>query len=464
MHFDKVIKNGRLVTGERIFSGDIGIADGKIAVIEDNLPAEDTKIIDAKGLLVLPGIIDVHVHLQLPFCGTVSVDDFFTGTRAAACGGVTTVIDFAIQNKSGTLYEAVENRRSEADGKVCVDYSLHAVPTDWRDDIRHEMKEIVDYGISTFKMFMVYRSEGLISEDDALFEALEESAKLGVMIGVHAESVTILEFLTDRYHTDEMMRKYGAYCHALSRPWYVEAEAVSRAINWAEATGGNLYIVHMSDGRSAEILNSAKDRQVNVFAETCPHYLLLDDEFFKLKDGHLYGTCPQLKKPEDQRRLWQALAGGELSVISTDTCTFNTEQKAMWNGDFTKIPFGMPGVETLLPLIYLHGVEAGKISLQRMVQLLSTNPAKLMGMYPQKGSLMLGSDADITIIDPESRTTLSYKNLQTNSDWSPYEGFEAMGMPVYTLLRGEIIAENGEFKGKAGSGSFIKRSAPDFNI
>jgi len=464
MNFNTIIKNGTLITGEGRMRADLAIQNGKIAALAMNLPSEGTEIIDASGCLVMPGAIDVHVHLQFPFSGTVSADDFENGTKAAACGGVTTVIDFAIQKKGSTLMEAVENRRAQADDRVCIDYSLHAVPTDWNENTRREMEKVVEYGITSFKMFMVYRSEGLISEDDALFDALEESARLGALIGVHAESAAILDHLVDRYHTPEMMAKYRAYCHVLSRPDFVEAEAVNRAIYWAEAALGNLYIVHMSTARSADLLKSAHERGSNIFAETCPQYLLLNDELFKEPEGHLYAACPQLKKPADSERLWNGLKTGDISVISTDTCTFTKEQKAMWKGDFTKIPFGMPGVETLLPLTYTYGVEKGRFPLEKMVRLLCVNPAKLMGLYPQKGSLNIGTDADIVILNPQSRTTITHTELQTNCDWSPYEGFETISMPVATILRGKIIAENGKFIGETGYGKFLMRSDPIFDI
>ena len=464
MNFKTIIKNGTLVTGEGREKADIGIEHGKITAVGQNLHDEKAKVIDASDKLVLPGGIDVHVHLQLPFCGTVSADGFENGTKAAACGGVTTLIDFAIQKKGETLMEAIEQRRAEADSVVCIDYGLHAVSTAWSEAVKREMRDIVDYGIPSFKLFMVYRKEGWIAEDDVLFAALEQSAELNALVGVHAESATILDILIDRYHTPELMKEYGAYLHAMTRPNYIEAEAISRAVYWTEATKGNLYMVHMSGGPSADIVKAAKERGVHVFAETCPHYLLLNDELFKGEDGHLYGTCPQIKKPKDSRRLWRGLRDGELSIVSTDTCTFDRKQKSMWEGDFTKIPFGMPGVETMLPLLYSYGVAQGKISLERMVELISTNPAKLMGMYPNKGSLKIGTDADITILDPNSSQTLSYKNLQTNCDWSPFEGFETVGMPVYTLSKGEIVAEKGRFVGKVGAGEFLRRSNPVFEL
>ncbi|PJA26417.1 MAG: dihydropyrimidinase [candidate division Zixibacteria bacterium CG_4_9_14_3_um_filter_46_8] len=454
---DIIIKNGTIVTGEGTFKADIGIEKEKIAAIANRIDADGAKVIDATGKLVMPGAIDVHVHFQLPFCGTVSADDFENGTKAAACGGVTSIIDFAIQKKGQSLLDAVSARKAEADGKVCVDYSLHAVPTDWNPNTPGEMEKLASEGITSFKMFMIYAKEGMISDDDALFSALETVSHFGGIVGVHAESVRVLDLLIARYHNEADMKQYGAYCHVLSRPNFIEAEAISRAVTWSEATGGKLYIVHMSTGEGANIISNAHKRGIKVFAETCPQYLLLNDSVFKQPNGHLYATCPQIKKNEDSERLWDGLASGDVSTIATDTCTFDTKQKAMWDGDFTKIPFGLPGVETLLPLAYTYGVGQGKITLQRLVQLVSTNPAKLMGMYPQKGSLSVNTDADIVIFDPNREVKLSYKDLQTNCDWSPYEGFQLRGYPSLTICRGKVVAENGKFCGKIGFGKFIKR-------
>ena len=454
---DLIIKGGRIVTAEGSYKGDIGIEKGKIKAIADKLPQNSAKTIDARGKVVFPGAIDVHVHLQLPFCGTVSTDDFENGTKAAACGGVTTVIDFAIQKKGDTIKKAVDNRRAEADGKVAIDYALHAVPTDWNEKTKNELKKLFDEGYSSFKMFMIYAKEGMISDDDALFAALEETSRFGGMVGVHAESVRVLDLLIDRYHNPKDMKKYGAYCHVLSRPNYIEAEAIQRAVKWAESTGGKLYIVHMSTADGAEIIRDAKRRGLNVYAETCTQYLLLDDSVYKKPDGYLYGICPQVKKKADSERLWEAIAAGDISVVSTDTCTFNKKQKAMWKGDFTKMAFGMPGVETLLPLIYSHGVGKKRINENQLVQLLCTNPAKLMGMYPEKGNISIGADADLVVFDPKKKVTLSHKNLQTNCDWSPYEGFKLKGYPDTTISRGEIVGSKGKFVGKVGHGRFIKR-------
>jgi len=290
-----------------------------------------------------------------------------------------------------------------------------------------------------------------------LYQALEETKKLGGIILVHAESVDVLDYLVEKYHNPADMKKYGAYCHVLSRPNFVEEEAIQRAIKWAEVTGGRLYIVHMSTGGGANLVTAAKKRGVEVFAETCPQYLLLEDDLFKEKNGHLYGTCPQIKKKEDIDRLWDALRDGEIDTIATDTCTFDTKQKAMWEGDFTKIPFGMPGSELMMPLMYTYGVRKGKINLNQFVYYQSTNPAKIFGMYPEKGSLQVGTDADIIVLDPRKNVTVDYQNLETNCDWSPYQGLKLKGYPYVTILRGKVVAKDGRFTGNIGYGKFIKR-------
>ena len=294
-----------------------------------------------------------------------------------------------------------------------------------------------------------------MSDDEALFSALESTCLYGSTISVHAESPVVLEMLVDRYEKEK--EKYGAWAHVLSRPNFIEEEAIVRAIKWAEVTGGKLYIVHMSTGEGADAVKAARNRGVKVFAETCPQYLLLDDEVFKRENGHWYATCPQIKKKKDCNRLWEGLVRNEIDVIGTDTCTFTTEQKNAWYGDFTKIPYGLPGVETMVPLIYSEGVAKGRISLNRFVSIVSTNPAKIFGLYPQKGTLIPGADADIIIFDPKKETVIHPELLQTNCDWSPYEGMAVTGYPSMTVCRGKIVAENGKFTGHKGYGRFLKR-------
>jgi dihydropyrimidinase len=456
MKFKTVIRGGTIVNGGATFMADIGIEGGKIAALGNNLDGQE--VIDATGRKVFPGAIDAHVHLQLPFGGTVSADDFENGTKAAACGGVTTVIDFAIQKKGEPLMAAVDARRAEADPKVCVDYSLHVATTEWNADVARQFRAVVDSGIPTFKMFMIYKNEGWMADDSILYQGLELAAEVGAQIGVHAESVDLLNLLITRYQQHPDRAKLGAMAHALSRPAVTEWEAVERAITWAEVTGGRLYIVHTSAGKSVDLVRRARRRGVNVYCETCPQYLLLDDSVFAGENGHLYATCPQIKKREDSELLWEGLVNGSVQILATDTCTFTTQQKALWKGEFWRIPFGMPGVETLVPLTYTAGVAGGRFSASHWVRLVSENPAKLFGMFPRKGIIAPGSDADLVIWDDDRKVTITPSALQTNCDWSPFEGFVTSGYAHMTFSRGELVAREGKFVGKVGHGQFIKRS------
>jgi dihydropyrimidinase len=451
-----IIKGGNIVTTTETYVADIGVQGEKIVAIAKNLrAASGTRIINAAGKYVFPGAIDVHVHFQLPAFGTVSCDDFESGTKAAACGGVTTVLDFAIQKKGRPIMEAVQARRAEADGKVYIDYGLHAGITDWNPQTQAEVKRVIEAGIPSFKMFMIYKSEGWMADDAMLFSALEETAKRGAMITVHAESAAVLDLLIERYAKEK--ERWGAYAHTLSRPCFIEEEAVMRAVKWAEATGGQLYVVHMSTGEAAAVVHASKQRKARVYAETCPQYLLLNDEVFKRPDGHLFATCPQVKKPHDNEQLWRAAADGTVQVVATDTCPFTTQQKAAWNGDFRKIPFGLPGVETLLPLMYSEGVGKRRLSVKQLVALVSTNPAKLFGLYPQKGAIAGGSDADLVIFDPTRKLTLRAANLQSKCDWSPYEDWKLVGYPIMTIARGAIVVEEGKPVGEGRRGRFLQR-------
>ena len=457
MQFDRIIKGGNVVTPAGTFIGDVGISGEKIAALGVDLDADkSTKVIDAKGHHVIPGVLDVHVHLELPFMGTVSADDYRTGTRAGARGGVTTLIDFAIPYVGESLSDAADNWMKRAEGKSLIDYTFHICITRWNEH-KDQIKGMVDRGFTTFKEFMIYESEGWQSDDRAMFGTLEKMKEYGTMLLVHAESARVLDELISRYHTPEMMKKYGARLHPMTRPNFIEAEAIQRAVQWSEATGGQLYIVHMSTGEGADIIRAAQGRGVPVLAETCVQYLVLDDSVFEREDGHLYACCPQLKKPRDVERLWKGLKTGEVSVVSTDTCTFNREQKAMWNGDWTRIPMGMPGLETLMPLTYTHGVLAGRISLEEMCTKLSTNPAKIMGLYPRKGAIQIGADADIAIIHPKRTHKVEPSTMETNCDWSPYNGWDLAGFSRTTLSRGEVIVDDYKVVGREGRGQWLPR-------
>ena len=455
MTYDLVIKGGQVVSSTGTVKADVGIRGEKIVEVADGLTGAAE--LDASGKLVLPGAMDVHTHFQLPFCGTVSADGFTSGSRAAALGGVTTFIDFAIQSKPATVMETIAARRAEADPKVCVDYGLHAGITDWNDDRVKEIPAIIEAGLPTFKMFMIYKSQGWQSNDGDLYAALRETAKYGGMVGVHAENNDLIELLQGEADRDGLK---GCYTHTITRPEITETEAIARAIKLAEAAKGTLYIFHMSTGAASDILHDARAAGIQVHGETGPHYLLLDDELFKREDGHHFATCPPIRKPADQAKLWERLSDGTLEILATDTCTFTSEQKGLWKGDYKAIPFGMPGIEALLPLTYTHGVGAGRFSVNQMVAMLSENPARIMGLEGRKGKVAAGHDADVVLFDPTLEVTISAESHASNCDYDPFEGTKCTGWPVTTLLRGKTIVKDREFVGQAGDGTFLERKPP----
>jgi dihydropyrimidinase len=462
MKLDTIIQGGRLVTTGGTTRADLGIRGEKIVAIGSGLARthrDGATVIDARGRYVIPGGVDVHVHLELPFCGTVSSDDYDSGTRAAAAGAVTTLIDFAIPYGKETLQQAVDNWQARADGKACIDYSFHLAITNWQRQ-KKDIKKMIDQGIPTFKQFMIYEKEGWQSDDAAMYGALETLRDLGGMLCVHAESSRVLDMLIERHHKPAEMRRHGAYLHTITRPNFIEAEAIERAIQWTRATGGRLYIVHMSTGDGADLVKRAQEDGVHVLAETCAQYLVLDDRLFAGKDGHLYATCPQIKKPRDQKRLWEGLKNGEVCSVSTDTCTFTRKQKAMWKGDWTRIPMGMPGLETLLPIVYTHGVLKRRLTVNQFVDKCCTTPARVMGLYPRKGALQIGADADIAIIHPTKTLRVDWRKMQTNCDWSPFQGWKLAGFAEHTFCRGRQIVNNYKLVGRNGYGQFIPRANP----
>jgi dihydropyrimidinase len=457
MAYDTIIANGTVVSADGQEKADVAIKGEKIAAVGKGLAKNGAAaaVIDATGKHVIPGGIDVHVHLELPFCGTVSADDWNTGTRAAACGGVTTVIDFAIPYGQETLEDAFNNWSARAK-KSCIDYAFHMAITNW-DRHGPEMEKMVQRGCPTFKEFMIYASEGWQSDDRAIYNALEQCKRLGGMLLVHCESPRVLDELIARHHTPELMQKHGARLHAMTRPNYIEAEAIERCIHWAEVTGGRLYVVHMSTAEGADLVKAAQQRGVDVYAETCVQYLVLDDSVFGKKDGHLYACCPQLKKKADQERLWKGLTNGEVCVVSTDTCTFTREQKARWNGDWTKIPMGLPGLETLLPLMFTWSYDGMALPLSKVVEKCCTNPARIMGLYPRKGVLATGADADVVVIDLTRSVKVDHAKMEGGADWSPYQGWALWGWAETTFSRGRKIVDNHKFVGDNGWGRWLPR-------
>jgi dihydropyrimidinase len=460
MRFDTLIRGGTVVTATDTYVSDVGIVGGKISVIGLNLPAEGAgKVIEARGMLVMPGGIDVHTHLDMPFGGTTSADDFESGTVAAAYGGTTTLIDFAIQYKGQTLRHAFDAWMKKADGKAVIDYSFHCIITDIAGAQLDEMKAFVREGVPTFKLFMAY--PGLFMLDDAsIFKAMGVAADCGGMICMHAENGGAIDVIVQRALAEG---KRAPKYHALTRPVTAEAEATSRAIALAEMAGTPVYIVHLSCNEALEKVREARDRGLRVYAETCPQYLYLSLENMDGPgfDGAKYVFTPPLREKWHQEKLWQGLAKDDLQVVSTDHCPFcMKEQKELGKDDFTKIPNGGPGIEHRVSLVYSGGVHGGKFSANRFVQLVSTAPAKLFGLYPRKGTVAVGSDGDLIVFDADEEQTISVKTHHMRVDYSMFEGTRVKGVPKTVLSRGRVIVEGGKFVGKVGAGEFLKRENP----
>ena len=457
MRFDTVIKNGTLVTATDTYASDIGIADGRIAAIAQALPVENAgKVMDAAGRMVMPGGIDVHTHLDMPFGGTTSSDDFETGTIAAAFGGTTTLIDFAIQYKGQTLRQAFEGWMKKAEGKAATDYAFHCIITDLGRAQLEEMGQLVREGVSSFKLFMAYPGVFML-DDAAIFRAMSQAAKHGGLICMHAENGGVIDVIVQRALAEG---KRAPKYHALTRPTTAEAEATGRAIALAEMAGAPVYIVHLSCNDALEKVREARDRGLPAYAETCPQYLFLSIENFDVPgfEGAKYVFTPPLREKWHQERLWQGLAKDTLQVVSTDHCPFcYKEQKELGKDDFTKIPNGGPGIEHRMSLVYTGGVHGKRFSANRFVQLVSTAPAKLFGLYPRKGTLAVGSDADVVIFDPHEEQVISAKTHHMRVDYSMFEGIRVKGVAKTVLSRGRVVIEGGRFVGRPGAGQFVRR-------
>jgi dihydropyrimidinase len=458
MSFDTIIRNGSVVTATDTYKADVAISGGKISAIGAELPAQNaSKILDASGKLVMPGGIDVHTHLDMPFGGTTSADDFETGTRAAAFGGTTTLIDFAIQYKGQQLRQAFDTWMGKAASKAVCDYAFHCIVTDVANGQLSEMNDLVQEGVTSFKLFMAYPGVFML-DDGSIFKALQTTAKNGGMVCMHAENGSAIDVIVQQALAEG--KKAPKY-HALTRPTTAEAEATARAIALAEMAGAPIYIVHLSCNDALEKVREARDRGLPVYAETCPQYLYLSLENMDAPgfEGAKYVFTPPLREKWNQEKLWNGLKCDHLQVVSTDHCPFCfKEQKELGRDDFTKIPNGGPGVEHRLSLIYSGGVASGRFSANRFVELVSTTPAKLFGLYPRKGTIAVGSDADLVIFDPQRKHTISAKTHHMRVDYSMFEGIEVTGTPDVVLSRGKIVVDSGNFLGRAGQGEFLRRS------
>src|SRR5271168_3123813 len=459
MRFDSVIRNGTVVTAADTYASDVGINGDKITVIAAQLPIENaTRVLDAAGLLPLPGGIDVHTHLDMPFGGTTSADDFETGTIAAAFGGTTTLIDFAIQQKGQSLRQAFDTWMKKADRKAAIDYAFHCIITDLGDAQLEEMGTLIHEGVSSFKLFMAY--PGVLMVDDAtIFRAMSQAAKYGGLICMHAENGGAIDVIVQRALAEG---KRAPKYHALTRPTTAEAEATNRAIALAEMAGAPVYIVHLSCNDALEKVREARDRGLPTFAETCPQYLYLSLDNMDVPgfEGAKYVFTPPLREKWNQEKLWEGLAKDDLQAVSTDHCPFcYKEQKELGKDDFTKIPNGGPGIEHRLSLVYSGGVHGKRFSANRFVQLVSTAPAKLFGLYPRKGTVAVGSDADLVIFDPNHEEIISAATHHMRVDYSMFEGIQIKGAPKTVFSRGRAVIDGGKFVGRPGAGQFLRRQA-----
>lgn len=462
-----LISGGQVVSPQGAAPADV-LVDGEIisAVLAPGTAAtlgiSADRTLDASGRYVLPGGIDVHTHMDMPFGGTFSVDDFETGTRAAAWGGTTTIVDFPVQQKGGSLQEAVDTWHAKAEEKACIDYGFHAILADVNETSLKEMDGLVDQGVTSFKLFMAYPGV-FLSTDDQIIQAMYRASDNGATIMMHAENGTAIDQIVQRAiaagHTEP---KY----HGLTRPIALEAEAVNRATQMADVTGAPLYFVHLSSGAAVDVVTEARDAGRNVFGETCPQYLFLDESDLARPDfeGAKYVCTPALRPQEEQAKLWRGLRTNDLSVVATDHCPFCfVPDKQLGKDDFRAIPNGLPGVEHRMDLLHL-GVTRGEISLARWVEISSATPARMFGMYPKKGVIAPGSDADIVLYDPTAKQTVSAQTHHMNVDYSVYEGWEFTGKVDTVLSRGEIVLHAGEFTGSPGRGRFLKRSLSQYLV
>ena len=461
-----LIKNGTVVSATESKPLDVLISGEMIARVGEGISAEGHEVVDATGLLVMPGGIDVHTHLDMPFGGTTSADDYTTGTQAAAIGGTTTLIDFALQNQKGTLQEALDIWLKKSEKKACVDFSLHMAVTNLHGEggveTLAEMEEMVKFGISSFKLFMAYPNV-LMVNDELMFRVMQKAAELNALCCIHAENGSAIDVVVSQMIAEG---KTEPHFHALSRSPKAEAEATHRAIALADIAGAAVYIVHLSNEDSLAALRFMQGRGAKALAETCIQYLVLsmeDQMPGKSWDEAGFVFTPPLRERWNQQPLWEALQDGSLCVVSTDHCPFTMEQKALGKGDFRKIPNGGPGVENRLQILWHIGVNSGRITPEKFVELACTAPARIFGMEKQKGAIAPGLDADILLWDPQAEYTISAKTQRMATDYSMFEGWKVKGNAAKVFSRGELVVDNvaqpGRFLGATGRGQFVKRDA-----
>jgi dihydropyrimidinase len=451
-----LIKNGRVITASEDHIADILTEGEQIIAIGKDLPAGNARVIDATGKLVFPGGIDPHVHLDMPFMGTYSSDNYETGTRAALFGGTTMVIDFILQKQGNSLQSALNEWRGRSNGNCVGDYSFHMAVTDFNEETKKEIKGLIEKeGITSFKTFMAYKG-ALMIDDRQMIGLMEEVKKNGGLINVHATNGDMIDYLIAKHKGEG---KLSPLYHYLSQPEITEAEASERFTDMSFYTGCPGYIVHLTCEGALNAVRNATRRNQKVFVETCIQYLILDASLYENDfEGAKWVMSPPLREKKDQETLWAGINQGLVQVVATDHCPFKWEQKLMGRDDFSKIPNGHPAIENRMELLFSEGVHKGRITMNKFVEVACTNPAKIFGMFPRKGTISVGSDADLVILDPNEKHTLSANTHHMNVDYSGYEGWEVTGKVKTVLLRGEVAIENNECKLEKGYGQFIKRN------
>ncbi|GAA0798119.1 dihydropyrimidinase [Faecalicatena orotica] len=451
----RLFKGGTIVSGEGMKQLDILVKGEKILAVGEDLEFRDAEIEDVRGKYLFPGFIDAHTHMALEVSGTITADKFDTGTKAEIAGGTTCIVDFATQNKGESLKEALDNWHKKADGESSCDYAFHLAISDWNEKVSEELAQVVADGIPSFKLYMTY--DNMIVDDKTMYEILTRLKELGGIAGVHCENNGIIAARLNEV-LQEKGNRLDTADYPGTRPPAAEAEAINRLLKIAKCVDTPVIVVHLSSAEGYREIQHAREDGQTVYVETCPQYLLMDESKYFLPDGEgrKYMIAPPLRKKKNQQVLWEALSEGRIQTICTDHCSFDTAQKNMGAEDFSKTPCGMPGGEERPALIYQFGVNEGRITLEQMCKYLSENPAKLYRMYPQKGTLSPGSDADIVVWNPETEWTISKEHQQTNIDYCPMEGTTIKGRAEKVFLRGQLAAENGEIIAEK-TGQYVPR-------
>ncbi|MDQ1145812.1 dihydropyrimidinase [Bacillus sp. SORGH_AS 510] len=459
----KIIKNGTIVTATDTYQAEVLIEDGKISQIGTNLSAIGAEVIDAKGYLVFPGGIDPHTHLDMPFGGTVTKDDFESGTIAAAFGGTTTIIDFCLTNKGEPLKNAIQTWHDKSKEKAVIDYSFHLMISEINDEVLNELPSVInDEGITSFKVFMAYKNV-FQADDETLFRTLVSAKEHGALVMVHAENGDVIDYLTKKALEEG---KTEPIYHALTRPPELEGEATGRAAKLTGLANSQLYVVHVSCADAVEKIAEARSKGFEVWGETCPQYLVLDQSYLEKPnfEGAKYVWSPPLREKWNQEVLWNALKSGQLQTLGSDQCSFDFKgQKDLGRDDFTKIPNGGPIIEDRISILFSEGVKKGRISLNQFVDITSTRIAKLFGLFPKKGTIAVGADADLVIFDPNVERVISAETHHMAVDYNAFEGMKVTGEPVSVLVRGEYVVRDKAFVGKPGSGQYLKRAKYNLN-